>query len=198
MSNKKLYFVLLTLLVLLGLGILGGAYGVDTLLQASSKTLLERKTQSAALDAQQKQLIRDKKDIKAYGDLNKIAKSIVPQDKDQALAVREIVNIAAESKVLRLNSVTFPASTLGGLGAGAKTNLTQLTAVNGIEGVYKLQITVQVNDTSAVPYPTFINFLEHLEQNRRTAQVSNITVTPNAKNSNLVAFTLVIDEYIKP
>lgn len=209
MSSKKLYFVLVGLLVLLGVGIVGGAYEADSLLRQRSATLVSQKAKSAALDAEQKQLVQDKKDIQTYGNLNAIATSIVPQDKDQAEAVREIVNIAQQSNIPHLSSISFPTSTLGGL-AGAvgatasptasasKNNLTQLTPVKGIAGVYTLQITVQVSDTAAVPYSTFISFLEKLEQNRRTSQVSNISVTPNAQNPSLVAFTLVIDEYIKP
>jgi hypothetical protein len=80
----------------------------------------------------------------------------------------------------------------------ANNNLTQLTPVKGITGVYDLKITVQQTENAAVPYSTFITFLEKLEQNRRTAQVSSISVTPSTKNPNLVAFTLIIDEYIKP
>ena len=181
------------------MGIIAGTYGANSFLQQRSKMLLDQKATSASLSTQQRQLEQDKKDIEKYQNLNNIAKSIVPQDKDQAKAILEIVSIARQSNISRLSSVTFPVSTLGGVGAtGSTSNLTQLTPVPGIPGVYKLQITVMLNDTSAVPYNTFINFLQRLEQNRRTSQVGNISVIPNVKNPNLVAFTLIIDEYIKP
>lgn len=203
MNSKKLYFTFIGVLVLLGVGIILGVFQADSLLQKYSKTLVDKKAESAALDAQQTQLIRDKKDITKYDDLNTIAKSIVPQDKDQAEAVRQIVKIAHESNIPRLSSITFPVSTLGGSGVGAARNtgnnkLTQLTPVKGIAGVYSLPITVVVNDSDAVPYSTFIKFLSGLEKNRRTAQVSSITVVPSTQNLNNVSFTLMIDEYIKP
>lgn len=208
MSSKKLYFVLLGLILLLGLGIVAGAYEINQLLGQRSAVLVEQKATSAGLDNQQTQLIKNKKDIATYKDLNVIAQKIVPQDKDQAQAVLEIVRLAQESNIPRLTSITFPTSTLGNTPVAAtpgatplppsNNNLTQLLPVKGIAGVYNLQITVQQSDNAAVPYSTFISFLQKLEQNRRTAQVSSISVTPNTTNPNLVAFTLVIDEYIKP
>jgi len=209
MNSKKLYYLLVGLLLLLALGIVGAAYGSDMLFKQESKTLMQQKVTSSTLESKQKQLSKDKKDIERYTELNNISKAIVPKDKDTAQAVREIVNLARESNIPRLTSVTFPASTLGtkviptagtksSPSSSATNNLTQLTPVIGISSVYNLKITIQQADASAVPYDTFITFLEKLEQNRRTAQVSSITVTPNSKNPNLIAFTLVIDEYIKP
>lgn len=209
MSARKLYFVLVGALVLLGIGVFVATYEVDAMLQRKSHQLVSLQAKSEALSQQQAQLIKDKKDIAKYKPLNDIAKTIVPQDKDQAEAVREIVNLAAANGISRLSSVTFPTSTLGGstaTGATAPTktptapkgNLTQLLPVPGIGGVYTLQITIQQNTDSLVPYSRFIGFLRSLEQNRRTAQVSSITVLPDAKNPNLVAFTLIIEEYIKP
>jgi hypothetical protein len=211
MSSKKLYFLLIGLILLLGAGTVGAVYEADQLLQQRSDVLVARKADSIAAQNQQTQLAKNKKDIAKYKDLNTIAKTIVPQDKDQAQAVLEIVQLAQQSNIPRLSSITFPTSTLGAKPlAGAtgtatttpvpssNSQLTQLIPVKGIPGVYDLQITVQQSDNAAIPYSTFITFLQKLEQNRRTAQVSNISVTPNSKNPNLVAFTLIIDEYIKP
>jgi hypothetical protein len=207
MSSKKLYFILLAAILLLGAGTLGAVYEADQLLQQRSNVLVGQKAASIAAENQQTQLTKNKKDIAKYKDLNTIAKTIVPQDKDQAQAVLEIVRLAQASNIPRLSSITFPTSTLGAKPITGTTTtpapsgnnkLTQLTPVKGINGVYNLQITVQQSDSAAVPYSTFITFLQNLEQNRRTAQVSNISVTPNSKNPDLVAFTLIIDEYIKP
>jgi len=103
------------------------------------------------------------------------------------------VKIAKDSGITHLTSVTFPSSTLGTTGS---STLTQLTAVKGMSGVYTLPITVAVNEESAVSYSQLISFLSGLEQNRRTAQVASLTLTPSEKNSN-IAFTIVINEYIK-
>lgn len=203
MNSKLLYFVFIAVLVLLGGGIFVSAYEANIILQNRSQKLTELKATNTATEQQQIQLAQNKRDIAKYGDLNKIAQTVVPQDKDQAEAVREIVKLAADSGIPQLTSITFPASTLGGTGVGASTiktsnGLTQVVPVKGIPGVYDLQITVLQDASNKVPYSRFTTFLTKLEQNRRTAQVSSITVQPDTKNTNFVSFTLIIDEFIKP
>lgn len=212
MTPKRMYFVLLGFISLLLIGLIGGSYGINTLLQTKSKKLTDLKLQSQVLANQQQGLVKAKKQVAQYSDLEKIAKTIVPQDKDQAAAVREIAKLANDSGIGQLSAITFPQSTLGGTGAassgsstspapasGSKSNLTQLTPVKGINGgVYQLQITIQQSADNEIPYNTFITFLRKLEQNRRTAQVSSITLQPDPKNPSVVAFTLIINEFIKP
>ncbi|MFA5003668.1 MAG: hypothetical protein WC498_00050 [Candidatus Saccharimonadales bacterium] len=202
MNSKKIFFALVAILALLGIGILLSAYGANAFLSHYSKRLVDLKTESASLSQQQVQLAQDKKDLATYKDLNKIAQTVVPQDKDQAEAVREIVKLASDSGISRLSSISFPSSNLGGSGASPSTGqsggLTQVTPVKGIPGIFDLQITVQQDTTSMVPYGKFITFLTKLEQNRRTAQVNSISVLPDPKNTGQVSFTLVIDEFIKP
>ena len=201
MKAKQLYYVLLACLALVGIGFLGVAYGTNSLLGGQATKLSKARADSAALDNLQTSLAKNKQDIARYGELNKIAETVVPQDKDQAEAVREIVNLASQSGISKLSSITFPSSTLGAVGRGvasASGNLTQLIPVKGLSGVYDLQITVSQTSGSEVPYDRLTSFLAKLEQNRRTAQVSSITVQPKSDSPNLVAFTLIIDEYIKP
>lgn len=198
MSSKKLYFGLIGLLVLLGIGILVSAREANTVLENKSESLASLKASNQATAEQKTQLAKDKQDIATYTDLNTIAKSVVPQDKDQAEAVREIVNLASMSGIPKLSSIAFPASTLGGAKVKTGGGLTQVTPVKGIPGIYDLQITITQANTDEVPYGSFTTFLSKLEQNRRTAQVSSIDVQPDPKTPNVVAFTLVIDEFIKP
>lgn len=201
MKAKQLYYVLIAGFVVLVLAFVGVAYGANKLLASKADTLSKLRADSQALDETQTSLAKNKQDIKKYTGLNAIAETIVPQDKDQAEAVREIVNIAQQSGIPKLSSISFPASGLGG-GVNGRTigdpSLTQLTPVVGMKGLYELQITITQGSDSLVSYDQFITFLQKLEQNRRTAQVSSITVQPDTKSSNRVAFTLGIIEYIKP
>jgi len=211
MNSKRLYFVMLGLIGALVLALLVGAYGADQLLKNQSKQLVAQRLQSATLDDEQQNLTKAKAEIKKYQDLGNLARSIVPQDKDQVQTVREIVNIAAASGI-NLNSITFPGSSLGvsattGSGATATTpttpsasasKLSQLIPVKAIPGVYDLQITLQTDTTNNVSYNQFVSFLQALENNRRTALVSSISLTPSQNNANLLSFTLILDEYIKP
>jgi hypothetical protein len=205
---------MLGLVGLLFVGMLAGTYEVNSLLEAKAKTLVDLKLQSQVVTSQQAGLQRAKKQIAQYASFEETAKSIVPQDKDQAEAVREITKIATDSGIKRLSSVTFPLSTLGGpagttstttTGTAAptaniskKNALTQLLPVKGMSGVYSLQITIQQTSEAAISYSQFLTFLDKLEQNRRTAQVTSIILQPDSTNPNMVAFTLTINEFIKP
>lgn len=214
MTTKRVYYVMLGLVGLLCIGMLVGTYQVNSLLESKAKKLVDLKLKSEVVSSQQTGLQRAKKQVAQYSGFEATAKTIVPQDKDQAQAVREITKIANESGIRRLSSVTFPLSTLGGIGGsssqstsgsttpatntGKKSGLTQLLPVKGMTGVYSLQITIQQTAEAAIPYNQFLTFLEKLEQNRRTAQVTSIILQPDSSNPNMVAFTLTINEFIKP
>lgn len=200
MKAKRYFFVLVSIFTVIILGIGALVYEGNKELTKQAAKLAELKGQNETLDTLQTTLTKNKRDIAKYSELNKIAETVVPQDKDQAEAVREIVNLASQSG-FKPSSITFPSSTLGSLqtgGAKLSTGLTQLTPVKTIPGLYSLQITVSQDSSASVPYDRFISFLQKLEQNRRTAQVTSINVTPDATHPNLVSFILVMNEYIKP
>lgn len=206
MTSKRLRWLLLGLISLLFIGLVAGTYQANSLFKSRASKLVSLKAKSLALASEQQSLVQAKKDIATYSDLMKIAKSVVPQDKDQAQAVREIVNIAASYGV-SLATISFPASTLGSSSAApasasassaTSTSLSQLLAVKNIPGVYQLQITVVGDSTKPVAYDKFISFLSALEHNRRTAQVVTIAIQPNVLNRSLLTFSLTLNEYIKP
>jgi hypothetical protein len=213
MNSKRLYFIMLAVVGLMAVILIGGAYGANSVLQSRSKAVVAARSKATALEQQQTQLSKAKASIAKYKDVAKIAKSIVPQDKDQAQAVRELVKIASDNGI-KLGTISFPTSTLGATATGATsgankatpaaplaastTNLSQLKAAPGITGVYTLQITAQSDSASPTPYSNFTNFLSALEHNRRTALVSAITLEPDTKDPTKVTFSLTIDEYIKP
>jgi hypothetical protein len=219
--SKRLYYALIALVCLLLVGLVAGAYGINQLLTSRAAKVTSLKAKSLALSQEQLSLVKAKKEIKVYTDLLKITQSVVPEDKDQAEAVREIVNIAAANGI-SLAAINFPASTLG-LGANGSvgssssgvastapaspslnnpnssaSRLSQLLPVKNIPGVYDLLITVQSNTNKPVAYNSFVNFLSNLEHNRRTAEISTITLQPSVNNRNLLSFTLTLNEYIKP
>lgn len=183
-------------------------YAGNQVLTAKSQKLVELKLNNAALEEQQRSLIQARKDIEKYADLEATAKEVVPQDKDQARSVREIVKIAEESGI-KLSSISFPLSSLGSAAPKPSSTATdssskvvtpsvsQVKPVEGISGLYVMDISVQSEVGAPVPYSQFIAFLSKLENNRRTAQVSSITVTPNQKDRNSVTFNIVINVYIK-
>lgn len=209
MSSKRLHTLLLALIALLFIGLVGGAYGINKLLSSESAKLVQLKAKSKALSLEQTGLALAKKDIEKYAELEKITRAVVPEDKSQAEAVREIVNIAAANQV-SLAAINFPASTLGNTAPGSPAttpapaaaantkSLSQLTPVKNIPGVYELVITIESDPNRPVQYSKFISFLSGLERNRRTAQVGSITLQPDEEDRNLLTFNLTITEYIKP
>jgi|SRR5579884_2886211 len=223
MSSKRLHLLFIGLLVLLGLALVGGAYGVNSLLVQESDKAVSQKAKVAALQKEQQNLILAKKDIAGYADLYNITKAIVPESKDQAEIVRQIVNIAAKNNV-SIGSITFPASTLGSTGtklaapgssttapaavvgkplsatgSDGKLNLSQLLKVPNIPGVYILQTQITEDSKNPVTYQQLIGFLKDIEQNRLTAEVTNINITPSQDFAySRFLFELTINSYIKP
>lgn len=212
MNSKKVYFGMIGLIGILCISAIAAIVLGNSMLKSKSDKLVELKLENRVLEEQQTSLIRANKDIESYSELENITKSIVPQDKDQAKTVREIVKIAEESGI-GIANLSFPSSNLGTATPKAKTNtegsdaapaapaappITQVKAVEGIPGVYRMEITLQSDTNRPISYSNLIDFLGKLEQNRRTAQVAQINITPKASSPGELTFTLVINVFIKP
>lgn len=212
--SKHVYLLMIALIFLLTVGLFGSAYGIQGLLQTKSTELVGLKAKLLAVNEQQGGLVQAKKDIITYNDLYKIAKVVVPENKNQAEAVRQIVKLAANNSV-RLGSISFPSSSLGNGSQAAATGttpapaltspssaagaaLSQLTPVLAAPGVYVLQINVNSDSNYPASYSQLINFLAALEQNRLTAQVTSLNITPDPNNPNRFSFILTLNSYIKP
>jgi hypothetical protein len=205
MNSKRLFFVLLgSLVLLLGVSI-GLTYYGGKLLTTKGDTLVEKKLEQEVLASRQVAVLQAQKDIETYSDLADIARSIVPQENDQARTVREIINIAEASNV-PIGSIDFPKSALGE--ARKKTSkskastpvdpaTSQLTAVEGTDGLYAMEITISSPSQQPARYTQLLSFLEGLENNRRTAHVTSIDIDPDATTPSLVKFTIKLNVYIK-
>lgn len=211
MTPRKLFWVQLGGLVLMLALLVGSCYAISSTITKKSQQLVDSRTTVDTLTAQQSGLAKSKQEISKYQDLARIAKTLVPQDKDQAEAVREIAAIATANGI-SLTTVGFPASTLGTTGgAAAKPGaaaapaanskagaLSQLTPVPTIPGVYSLQITIGNNAATAVSFNQLDAFLRGLENNRRTAEVSSLSIQPDATKPDQLTFSLIVNDYIKP
>lgn len=208
MNNKKVFIGMIGLTTLLSLAIIAVTVLSANMLKRHSTKLVELKLEDSLIGEQQTALLMAKKDIEKYKELGDIARAIVPQDKDQAKTVRDIVQIAKENNIV-IETVTFPSSNLGDKRLAAPTGeqgeqsqpavvaptISQVKPVSGINGVFALQLDVSPSVASPVSYNELINFLNRLENNRRTAQISRISITP--KGSELT-FNLSINIFIKP
>ncbi|HYF96985.1 MAG TPA: hypothetical protein VD947_03015 [Patescibacteria group bacterium] len=211
MNAKKFSYLMIALVTVLCLAIISIVVIGDGLFKKQSEKLSSLKAQNQVIKEQEVSLAQAKADIEKYQDLDTIAKSVVPQDKDQAKTVREINAIALESSV-KLQQISFSTSNLGQAvpkapattesgettpKSTAQPSISQVKPIPGINGVYGLEITVSSGDANPVSYYRFLQFLEKLESNRRTAHVSNINVVPT-DNRNEVTFSLVLTAYLKP
>lgn len=210
MTSKRVFYIMVAVMILvIGGGVAAIAVG-NVMLKKQSAHLVDLKLQARLLDEQQSAVKKASESIKKYADLESIAKSIVPQDKDQARAVRELVQIANDAGI-SVSTITFQTSTLGGTVATGTTgtttqttpssnlNLTQAKPVDGLPGVYAVEMDVQLTGDGK-SYNKFIKFLEGLENNRRTAQVTTIHVTPQTDSTTITAYDyqIAVNMYIKP
>lgn len=200
MNSKKFFFVLIS-----GLGIMiiifgAGAYQATKILQSEGSKLVDLKLADKVLDKQQEGLLKAKRDIEKFSELEAIAKSIVPQSKDQASTIAEISNMANQAGI-NLSSIKFPQSNLGsatkkGSKQSSDPAKSQLTELPDLKGVYIMDIEVSNNTRSPITYDQIIKFLQLLESSRRTAQVTNINITPEA--SGYFQLSININTYVRP
>lgn len=218
MNTKRTYYLMLSAVALLVLGILGGAYETKQYLTVKSVKLVELKAKLVGYDQQQAGLVSAKKEITKYTPLYNIAKVVVPENKNQAETVRQIDKLATANSI-NIGSISFPSSTLGNSIAGGANvptpttslsgapkiapksstiNLSQLTAVVGSPGVYVLQISVASDVSQPASYKQLIGFLSALENNRLTAEVTTVNIVPDSTLPDRFSFTLNLNSYIKP
>jgi uncharacterized membrane-anchored protein YhcB (DUF1043 family) len=202
MNSRRLFFVLIAVVIAINAGGVALLVFGNKLLDKQNSKLTELKVEANTLDSVQQSLVKAKKDVEKYKDLAQVVETVVPQEKDQARTIRELVQIADESGV-SIDSINFPSSTLGNSdkpggaapAASTGTTNTQTQKVDGLNNVERLEITI--TSSKQVSYSNFILFLQKLEQNRRTAQVSSITVTPAGTDKSRVNFSMVLNVYIK-
>lgn len=193
LSPKRLYYILAGCLALLTIISLTAAVIGNKMLTEQNKKLNQLKIEDEILEEQALALNRAKQDLERYDELEQIVKQIVPQEKDQTRTVREIVKFATESGI-EIGSIAFPGSELGQ--TSSNLNLTQLTPVKGLSGVYNLEITLETS--SPASFGQTIDFMRSLESNRRTSQIGSITITPEEQDRNLLTSTITFNVYIKP
>lgn len=201
LSNKHFFYLMTSTIVLFVVLSGGGAIFANRILAKQTNKLNQLKLESEIVDRQKQDTVVANANIERYQELEQIARQIVPQDKDQSRAVREIVGLAEESGIT-LSSISFPSSNLGQKTTTDKKEKAETAApsqvkpVKDIKGVYELEIIVR--GPKETDFPRLIEFLKRLESNRRTSQVSNLAITPDTKNPILLTFTMTIKVYLKP
>ena len=219
LTPKNLYFVLIGIISLLCIASIAIVVLGNTMLEQKNQKLTQLKLESEVLERQKQDVVAAKSNIQKYEELNQVAKQIVPQDKDQAKTVREIVLFAQASGV-GIKSISFPTSELGqkaapvakpvqpsdseggssapaAPAAPAAPPVSQVKPVAGLNGVYELEVSLLSTPDTAT-FGSLISFLKELESNRRTSQVSSMQITPSITDRNKLTFTINFKVFVKP
>jgi len=212
LNNKLLHWILLGGLGLSAVIFLAVMFQGISLLSSKSKQLVDMRVQSQTADAQLSNLEQTKKDVEKYSYFKNVATTVIPNDKNQAEAILEI-NQKASQAGIALQSITFPTSTLGGTTTGSTADaatsssskaISQAKPVSGIAGLYSLQLTITTDNSKTLPadqqatYPKILNFLNQIENNRRTAQITDVSIQPSSDNPSSLSLTLIINIFMKP
>ena len=211
-SARQLRFLLLGLLGIAVIVFVATAVLGLSNLSRKSVQLVGLKLKSKTLDAQLTSLGVAKKQVEQYSYFNEVAKTVLPSDKDQAKTVLTIFKLASEAKI-GIASITFPTSNLGiASGSASATGssssaISQAKRVEGINGLYSLQLTIVPETGQIVPedrvvtYPKFLDFLKRIERDRRTAQITQVSIQPELNTSGptkTINFTLVVNIFMRP
>ena len=183
--------------------------GLSTLSQKSTE-VAGLKLKNETLDAQLTNLGIAKKEVERYSYFNDVAATVLPSDKDQAKAVLTVFKLAEQSGI-SIASITFPTSNLGGgttkATGSAASAISQAQPVQGIKGLYSLQLTITPESGSTVPedkVPTYAklkDFLQRIEHDRRTAQITQVSIQPESSDSRItgaINFSLTINIFMRP
>lgn len=217
LDSKSLRMTLSGLLIFMTLVFFAITFGGISVLKSESKRVVELKLHGQTADTQLSNLERTKKDIEKYSYFKDVAKTVIPSDKDQAEAVLEINKMAGDAGLL-IQSITFPASSLGlttttssstpatqsaTTPSSVKGVVSQSKPVTGIPGLYSLELNITPQSGDTVPadkqitYEKMLNFLHRIENNRHTAQITAVTIQPASGKTSLT-FALTINIFIKP
>jgi hypothetical protein len=215
LDSKTLRLALIGGLALLTIGFFATALLGLSALSKKSQSLISLKSQSQNTETRLNNLEQAKKEVAKYSYFKDVAKTVIPSEKNQAETVLEIYQMAQQSGIA-IQSITFPASTLGqssgtpvtgaktdATSASTTTTLTQAKPVPGISGLYSLELTItpaagkDVPAAQQVTFPKMLDFLKRIENNRHTAQITQVGITPATDNQTL-SFTLTINIFIKP
>src|SRR6266446_3539828 len=160
LNSRRLRLVLIGGLLLSVVAFLAIAFFGLGLLSTKSQKIVDLKVQTETADAQLANLESSKKQIEKYSYFKDVAKTVIPSDKDQAESVLEIFQMADASGIA-IQSITFPASTLGlttsttqqdaTSSSSTRSVLSQAKPVTGIPGLYSLELTITPDYGNTVP-----------------------------------------------
>lgn len=182
MTAKKAYFIFLALLASILLGIGAIVYFSRAFLTNNANELVAKKLELETVDRTELVYRTNKLLYEKNKDTADLLATIIPAEKDQARAVRDITQIATAYD-LSLRSVNFPGSDLNSAKktatneTAAKASVSQAKPVAGLNGVLGMEVSLElthINVSNSISTNQVLGFLERIENNRRNIRVTSI------------------------
>ncbi len=165
MTPKKLFYVMLVVLLATLTLTIAGIYFVDGYLEEQSKTIGILKADDELLSIELINTRRTIENLKTYRYIDSKAEKILPNTKNQSEAIL-LINTIGDEVGVRTESFTF-------LGTDGKpSEKSQTEPLEGAKGI--LVFPVQIKFTAT--YSQTINWLKLAEKNQRKMQVSSIAM----------------------
>ncbi len=166
MTPKKLFYIMLIVLLSTLSLAAGGMHFANSYLQEQSETIGSLKAQNKLLGTELINAKRTTVSLAIYGHLSAEADRILPDTKNQSEAILLINDIGREVGV-RTESFSF-------LGTdGEPSDKSQTEPLHGTQGILVFPVQVKFEAT----YDQTIGWLRLAEKNQRKMQVSTITIS---------------------
>jgi Tfp pilus assembly protein PilO len=164
--NKILKVSIIACALLTFVGLYVANYKIQDVAEetAGLKSKLELNTK------QIKQYEITKKKVESLSDVNDLAQKVLPKEQEQSLTVAEISQFALRSR-LKIVDITFKGIDKS---QPAKGDVKKKSIIPS--GVQVVPLSVQFQEGAEYQY--ILDFLKYVEDNRRTMQVTNISLTP--------------------
>jgi Tfp pilus assembly protein PilO len=192
MKAIRLYFLLITLLVLSAGGIVGTFAWGRNQLEANSNTV---SSLLAERDAQRDNIIilqQAEAQLAEAEYANSLLEKLLPKEKNQEALVLDIIYTAtAESKIPISNITSFSFS-----GSDGPSALSGTIPLKEIPGVSEYPFNLELKNIS---YTALLTLLSEVEKNGRIIQIDVVQITPSKTSSGLLtSVNLSMKAYVLP
>jgi hypothetical protein len=205
-SSKKVYYLLIVIFMIVISSIFAMLYFSKNFMSNSEQELIAAKLEIIKQEQIESIYRQNIKDLEEFSDTANILSQIIPTEKDQAKAVREIDAIARLNGLV-INTLSFPSSDLnkkpsattpaaeGAPAPAAAPTVSQAKPVKGLNGVLGIDINVELRSVNEQPITTdqLLGLLRQIENNRRNMRVTSINF--NAGDQTVVIKLII---FIKP
>lgn len=195
-STKKMYYILIAVFLLVIIGIGAMLYFSRTFMANSEQELIDAKLEIVKLEETEKIYRENINKLEEFSEIANILEEVVPSEKDQARAVRELNQIVKDNG-LAISTISFPSSDLNkkattnsstsSTTTSTTTSVSQAKPVKGVKGVLGMDVNIEVVSATDDPITTdqILGILRQIENNRRNMRVNSINFNAGAESINL-------------